>query len=137
MTLSNCVYITYTLYRKYRHHISSLFPPSLSLSLSFWLIIDLSPIQRTRRSVLSSSESSSVPERPGAVLRVERASDEMRASTEAELPGESLAPRGHQMSGAYRSRGRRLERMERLVTLSTRHGGTIVRARSRPFASTQ
>lgn len=42
-------------------------------------------------------------ERPGAVLRVERASDEVRAGTEAELPGESLASGSHQMSRTYRS----------------------------------
>lgn len=53
--------------------------------------------------MLSSSEPSGVLERPGAVLRVERAFDEVRTGAEAELPGESLASGGHQVSGAYRS----------------------------------
>lgn len=104
---------------------------------SSWLIIRLSSTQHTGCSMLSPSESPGVPKRPGAVLRVERASDEMRASTEAELPGESLAPGGHQMPSAHRSRGRRLERMEFLVALSTRHGGTVVRTQSCPLAPAQ
>lgn len=83
---------------------------------------------------MSSTPNSPVlSERARTVLRLERASDEMRASPETKSSRQSLAPGGNQVPCTHGSRGRWLECLELVVSVSTRHGGTL--ALALPFAS--
>lgn len=94
-------------------------------------------LQDTSCAMPQTSKSPGLSERSGTVLRLERASDEMRSSSEAKPSCQSLAPRSHKVSCSHGSCGWWMERMELVVLVSTWYHGSCTLSFTRPFASSR